>query len=89
MPTKREVYWEVLGRVDSALGFLIRNKVPTDDDTLNEIYTTLRRLSKTTRSCLENESRKEDLAMYDKYKGFDEHGHYGENNPPVKPTEEY
>ena len=76
MPTKREIYWEVLGRVDSALGFLIRNKVPTDDDTLNEIYITLRRLSKTTRVCLENESRKEDWAKYDKYKGFDEPGHY-------------
>jgi hypothetical protein len=89
MLTKKEVYWEVLGRVDSALGFLIRNKVSTDDDTLNEIYITLRRLSKTTRVCLENESRKEDWDMYDKYKGFDEYDHYGENNPPLKPTEEY
>lgn len=80
MLTKRQVYWELLGRVDSALDYLTHNQVSTDDDKLNEIYITLRRLSKTTRVCLEDESRKEK---------FDEYGHYGENNPPLKPTEEY
>jgi len=85
MPTKRKVYWELCGRLNSMLDYLDTQTDHIASYNLDQIYDTLRKVRDKAESGYAFEKGKEEETQ----KEFDEYGFYGENNPPLKPTEEY